>query len=82
MPDIESPEPDAVEQEQTRSGAPATATPSVDAEVPEGDSLEQAEPIVGGAVATPASGRPLEANEADVQEQLQEELSEEDGYDR
>ena len=82
MPDIEAPEPDAVEQEQTRSGAPATAAPSPDAEVPEGDSLEQAEPLVGGAVATPISGRPMEANEADVQEQLQEELSSDDDYDR
>jgi hypothetical protein len=82
MPDIEAPEPDAVEQEQTRSDAAAPATPSVDAEVPEGDSLEQAEPVQGGATVTPPADRPLDANEADVQEQLLEAPVEEDDYGR
>ena len=82
MPDIEAPEPDAAEQEQTASGTPAPpSVPSIDAETPEGDALEQANTLGGGSSATRTGDRPLEANEADVQEQ-QSEQPVEDDYDR
>lgn len=83
MPDLEAPEPDAVEQEQGPGEPPlAPVVPSSDPEAPEGDALEQAEPVVGGASAPRERGAIPDANEADVQEQMHEEPVEDDDYGR
>lgn len=53
-----------------------------DLEAPEPDAAEQEQPVSGGVEATPDGSRPIDANEADVQEQRQEAPLEEDDYDR
>ncbi|MFP5327798.1 MAG: hypothetical protein ACLGHT_09995 [Acidimicrobiia bacterium] len=73
MSDPEAPEPEV----EVEDGAP-----SRDVEAPEGDALEQAEPVVGGAAGSGAGPSGFEANEADVQEQLREETVEDDDYGR
>lgn len=83
MPDLEAPEPDAVDEEQSPvDSSAAPVAPSRDPEAPEVDALEQAEPVVGGASITRESGALLDANEADVHEQMQEAAVEDDDYDR